>query len=248
MRRTITAFIALAAALAGSAAAADEPRHLKDALTAQKRLVRVRPDHAGAFNDLGNLHHLDGELTLAAEAYRRAIELDPSFTPALYNLALLLQQTGEKKAAKRTLESVLELEPDHEWGHFQMGRILENSYKYNKAAHHYARAFVLDPGLMEIGRNPQILDTRVATRARAKLMAYTERMEKLEAAPRQYHQPDRITRLLVPEVRGARQEERKELDPEKAARAEERRQQRREKRQQEQSSDNQGGDGASPGL
>lgn len=56
---------------------------------------------------------------------------------------------------------------------------------------------------MEIGRNPQILDARLATRARAMLMAYGERMEKLEAAPREYYQPNRITRLLVPETRAA---------------------------------------------
>jgi tetratricopeptide (TPR) repeat protein len=206
LRPKITAFIAVVSLLAlvcPVARAAQEPRFLDDALTAQQRLVRNRPNDAGAVNDLGNLYHLGGNLVSAEEAYRRALEINPEFTPALYNLALLLQQTGERKEAKRTLDSMLELDPDHGWGHFQMGMILDASKKFDRAAAHYARAFVIDPGLMEIGRNPQILDSRLATRARAMLMAYAERMARLEAAPREYYRPDRITRLLVPEAKAA---------------------------------------------
>ena len=247
MPRTITAFAALLAVLSGGAVALEEPRHLDDAVKAQKRLVKARPNRTGAFNDLGNLLQLDGDLVGAEEAYRRAVEIDPAFTPALYNLALLLQQVGERKEAKRTLQQVLELEPRHAWGHFQMGRIFEHSRKYDKAAHHYTRAFVLEPGLMEIGRNPQILDTRLATRARAALTAYAERIERLESAPREYYNADRITRLLVPE---SRVDEAETAERGKGAdSAEEPKSQRRQKRPKKGagSSDAQSDTGSSPG-
>ena len=136
MRRKITALIAVLAALVLTlpAGAAQEPRYLEEALTAQQRLVRNRPNDAGALNDLGNLLQLDGDFTSAEEAYRRAVEIDPSLTAALYNLALLLQQNGERKEAKRTLETVLELEPDHGWGHFQLGMILDSSRRFDRIA------------------------------------------------------------------------------------------------------------------
>jgi tetratricopeptide (TPR) repeat protein len=252
VRRTITAFIAAAVTLTGWADA-DEPRHLEDAIAEQQRLVSHRTNDAGAYNDLGNLLELDENFEAAEEAYRQALMIDPSYTAALYNLGLLLQQTGETKEAREALESVLELEPDHAWGHFQMGMILDGKKKFDRAAHHFTRAFVLEPELLEIGSNPQLLDTRLATVARAALQAYAQRMERLEAAPRQYNQPDRITLLLVPEAGGSAGAQPptadsgsaaepavspEEIDPVKAARAEERRRQRRlERLKQESQSD-----------
>ena len=212
MRPTFTALILATLLGSGAASALDRPRHLNDAIRSQKRIASARPDDAGVLNDLGNLLTLAGHLEEAEEAYRRALTIVPDDSTTHYNLALLLRLDGRPRQAVRELERAVTLDPDDAWGHYQLGVLLEEKDKTTKAARHFARAFVLDPSLTEFETNPQLLDSHLTTRAM--MMAYEERVARAEMAPRQYAQPKRITRLLVPEVRGARQRTGAEVEDE----------------------------------
>lgn len=199
MRSTITTFLIALLAGAGAAAAQEQPTHLKDAIKLQKRMANSRPDDPGVLNDLGNLLTLAGASEEAEEVYRQALVIAPDEAATHYNLALLLRLEGRERAALRQLEKAVKLDPDDAWGQYQLGVLLEERRKRNRATHHFARAFILDPALAQFESNPQLLDSRLTTRAM--MEAYQERIARFEMAPRRYAQPKRITRLLVPEVR-----------------------------------------------
>ncbi len=198
MRRTITALLVAALAGAGLAAAV-QPHNLDDAIRAQERLVAARPNDSGVLNDMGNLLALAGLTERAEEAYRRALELAPETAIVHYNLGLLLRQIGRERAALRSLKRVVELDPSDPWGHYQLAAVLEERGERSRALHHFSRAFVLEPELAQLEANPQLLDSKLVSHALT--IAYVERAAMIESAPRQYEQPRRITRLLVPEAR-----------------------------------------------
>lgn len=198
MRAKIVCILIAALIATGIAEALDRPRHLSDAIRSQRRIAKNRPNDPGAYNDLGNLLTLAGQREAAEEAYRHALSLAPEHADTHYNLALLLRLEGRNRSALDELKKAVSLDPKDAWGHYQLGVMLEERGKVSKATDHFARAFVLDGSLAEVESNPQVLDSRLTTRAM--MVAYHERITQFEIAPRQYAQPKRITRLLVPEV------------------------------------------------
>lgn len=199
----LRSFFALVAALACATfvARAAVPPSLDDALVKQKALATAHPDDPGVLNDLGNLEALAGATQAAETSYRRALELAPDDAAIHYNLGLVLAQRGDRSDAARQYRKVLALAPDHAWAHFQLGRLLEEQGLDDAAIAHYARAFALDPQLSFADVNPQIIDSRLMTRAL--LAAYGSR-SPADVAPRLYAQPDHVAGLLLPAVPAAK--------------------------------------------
>ena len=54
------------------------------------RVVKLAPDEADGYNDLGNALHATGRTNEATESYRRAIALNPRSTEAHSNLGRIL--------------------------------------------------------------------------------------------------------------------------------------------------------------
>ncbi|MCG5233965.1 tetratricopeptide repeat protein [Xanthobacter oligotrophicus] len=64
-----------------------------------RRAVAMRPDNAGAWNNLGNLLMREDRTQEAAEAYRECLAHAPAYPEALANLGLLMQVAGGIDAA-----------------------------------------------------------------------------------------------------------------------------------------------------
>jgi tetratricopeptide (TPR) repeat protein len=191
--------VPVVAALVAYAAAALPPPNIARAVTAQRALA-LREPTAQVWNDLGNLLELAGQPSEAKEAYERALALDAKLVSAHYNLGLLARQGGERDAMKH-FQTVVELAPDDAWGWFQIGALREAQGAEGAAVDAYARAFALDPRLSFTDVNPQVIDSKLTTRAL--LRAQDERPATAEAA-RAYEDPRRIASLLLPHAPGER--------------------------------------------
>jgi tetratricopeptide (TPR) repeat protein len=172
------------------------PPNLDRALAAQRVLVQKQPT-AEHWNDLGNLLQLGGHDDEARDAYEKALQLDPKLATAHYNLALLLLQSGSSRQALDHLRKVTELDEKNAWAWFQIGALYEARGDRGPAIRAYARAFALDPKLSFTDVNPQIVDSKLVTESL--LMAERERSTSSGAA-RQYEEPRRITKLLLPQM------------------------------------------------
>ena len=182
----------VAAGLAASLAL--PPPNIERAVGAQRALV-AQEETAERYNDLGNLLLLADDAEGALAAYERALELDETLVSAHYNLGLLLQQLGRERTALRHLREVVELSPEHAQAWFQIGVLHEAAGAEGPAVRAYARAYLLDPRLSFSDVNPQVLDSRLTTRA---LLEAQDGLSTAAEAPLAYAEPRRIAGLLLP--------------------------------------------------
>jgi len=182
--------------LVGLAAAAVAPPNLEKALDVQRKLVERQPT-AERWNDLGNLLQLGGKSAEAREAYDNALALDAKLASAHYNLGLLMRQAGDDRGALDQFRQVVEVDPASAWGWYQLGALHEAHRAEGAAVRAYARAFALDPRLSFSDVNPQVIDSKLTTRALLK--AQQELPEAAEAALA-YEDPRYIRKLLLPQA------------------------------------------------
>lgn len=74
-------------------------------------VVKQRPDHAVAYNNIGHALQVDGWLTQAVWYYRKALELDPDLSVAHLNLGNALLPVNQEKEALHHLRIALQLRP-----------------------------------------------------------------------------------------------------------------------------------------
>ncbi len=195
-----TSGVLLLAALVSVAA---KPPKLDEALAAQRGLAAQRPSDVKVLNDLANLLVLAGELEEAEATYREALRVAPDETVVRYNLALALQQRGADRQARHELQRVVRADPRHAWAHYQLGTLHAEQAHRERAIRAYARAFLIDPSLVEPEVNAHIVDNKLTTEAMLK--AYGQR-SPATGAPRLYQEPGRIAELLVPPLPAAKEE------------------------------------------
>ena len=80
----------------------------RDGAKVLQQLLRLRPNHADAWSNLGACHQLEKEFEAAIACYQRSLELDPNGPGALTNLAACLKKVGrndEAAAIRKRLEA-----------------------------------------------------------------------------------------------------------------------------------------------
>lgn len=88
-------------------------RQHEEALGAYRQYLNLRPQHAGAWADLGELFLLMARLDEACEACDRALALEPGERQARLVLAEALVKTKNLERATVVLAEALRLDPDH---------------------------------------------------------------------------------------------------------------------------------------
>jgi tetratricopeptide (TPR) repeat protein len=87
----------------------DHPR----AVDLYLELLRRRPRHAEAANNLGTSYHALGELDRARDSYRRAIAIQPGYAAAWSNLSGVLAALGQPEEARTALAQSIRLDPSN---------------------------------------------------------------------------------------------------------------------------------------
>ncbi len=124
-----------------------------EAVTLLRRAVQLKPDHAEAFVNLGNVLKGLGEIDDAVTQYKRAVELRPNFVGALHNIANALQTQHKYDEAEMWYERALAIEPDHPSCHFGLGCVYQAQKKIDAAIARYERAIAINPRFVEALHN-----------------------------------------------------------------------------------------------
>ena len=78
-----------------------------DAIAAYEKAIALKPNFVGAWNNLGNVHHLQAQYDKAVQAYQKAISLNPTDATPWVWLCLAYAEMGKPKEAR---EAVLKVE------------------------------------------------------------------------------------------------------------------------------------------
>jgi len=131
------------------AMAAVQNGHPAEALALLRRAVRSDRRLAVAWNDLGNLLAMQGELTEATASYRRAIAEAPEFAEAHNNLGNLLQMTGALEEAVARYRAAAGLRPGYAEAFRNLGSALRRLGRADEAMAALRTALEIDPGFTE---------------------------------------------------------------------------------------------------
>jgi Tfp pilus assembly protein PilF len=120
--------------------------NLVAAQTHLRTALRLQPDHAPAWNNLGNVQRQQGQPAAAQISYEKALELLPSYPEALTNLAALRVQQGRLEDGLALYERALSLHPEHKQIHNNLGTLLLQLEQPVGAERHLRRALELGGG------------------------------------------------------------------------------------------------------
>ena len=140
-----------------------QEQNYTEAITDLIRAVKLRPDIAEAFHNLGFAYERTGDLRNAARAYERALQIKPNYPSALNNLGYLLATSDtELEKAVALCQRAVELQPNSASYQDSLGWALYKAGRQPEAARHFSAAVKIDPtffksrfnlGLVEFARN-----------------------------------------------------------------------------------------------
>jgi tetratricopeptide (TPR) repeat protein len=128
-------------------------------ITRTLEALRQNPKSPEAHNTLGALLVEKGFPRDAEREFERAINADDNYYPAWYNLGLVRAANGNEVGARRAFRETIDLKPGHAAALFQLGLVEEHRQHRQRAIELYAKAYSINPALMDVRVNPRILDS-----------------------------------------------------------------------------------------
>ena len=122
-----------------------ETGRLREAKSAYKRALALRPDFACAVGNLGLVFYDEGEMDLAIGKFRYALQLDPSLPDVQNSLGVALQTIGKTDEAILSFRSALKFKPDHPHAYNNLGLALKDKHLVKEAMHCFTTACRLMP-------------------------------------------------------------------------------------------------------
>ena len=178
-------------------------------ITRTLEALRADPGSAPLHNELGSLLMQKGFPKDAAREFERAINTDGRFYQAWYNLGLVRAANDDEGGARRAFARTVHLKPGHAMGLFQLGLIEEKLRHVDRAVALYAKAYAINPRLLEVEVNPRILDSKLTHLALLRMYPKEHARESMlfhgvgSAAPRRPQQapsPEAPPQKIIPPV------------------------------------------------
>jgi len=120
-------------------------RNFSECVFYNQQCVRVDPNFAEAFSNLGNALKELGDVQGAIKFYQKAIKLKPRFCDAYNNLALALMQVGQPLQAIDTYKMALVLCPELVDAHCNLGNLYKAQGELELAKRCYLEAIQIRP-------------------------------------------------------------------------------------------------------
>ena len=105
-----------------------------------KQAIEIKPDHAGAYRNLGVMYQRKKNITEAIKHLLKAIELDPKQLGAHLELASLYRAEKNYPEAIKHLEKAIEIAPTDFGPYKEMAKFYEDQGKNEDAVHYYEEA------------------------------------------------------------------------------------------------------------
>ena len=140
-------------------ASAAQTERLDQAVIAFREAIKIKPDYAEAYNNLGNALQYKGDLKEAVEAYNTALSIEPNYAEAHYNLGVTQQEKGKLNVAIKAFHKALSIKPDYAEAYYNIGNAHKELDKPKQAVEAYNKALSINPDYAEAHRNLSTIRT-----------------------------------------------------------------------------------------
>jgi tetratricopeptide (TPR) repeat protein/4-amino-4-deoxy-L-arabinose transferase-like glycosyltransferase len=107
------------------------------------KALELNSDYADAYNELGNIRAVQGDLVGAFGCYSRAVELDPTHAKAMTNVGLMAYKMDRNDEAMHYFRMTLRLDPRAPKTHYFHALALSKAGDYPGAVEHFLKALEL---------------------------------------------------------------------------------------------------------
>jgi tetratricopeptide (TPR) repeat protein len=111
--------------LGGASTGDDKTKAYDQAIAAYQKEVALKPDAAGAYNQIGNIYGAEKKIPEATEALQKAAQLDPQMAgKAYFNMGANLVNSGQGDKAIDFFKKATDADPNYAEAWYQMGSLL----------------------------------------------------------------------------------------------------------------------------
>jgi len=125
--------------------AAYDAGNYSQAETIFRQVIRINPQDANAYYNLGVVLYHQGKLEEAITNFRQAIQLDPKYANAYNNLGAALSDQGKLDEAIANYRQAIQLDPKYALAYTNLGNALSDQGKLDEAIASYRQAIQLNP-------------------------------------------------------------------------------------------------------
>jgi tetratricopeptide (TPR) repeat protein len=119
--------------LYAQAQAAQQQQDIPGAIEKYRRMIRLAPHLAAAYNNLGRLYFNQRDYDHAAQTLAQGLRLNPNMPTASAMLGMSYLQTGQIQKAEEPLETALRANPKDAVVQITLAKVLIRLYKYDEA-------------------------------------------------------------------------------------------------------------------
>ena len=117
------------------------------------QVIKINPNHADAFNNLGLIFEKLKDYQKAKDCYEKAIIINLNHSPALNNLGNCLRDSGEFQKAINCYEKAIETNSNYAEPLNNLGNCLRDSGEFQKAINCYEKAIEINPNYADAFNN-----------------------------------------------------------------------------------------------
>jgi Tfp pilus assembly protein PilF len=99
--------------------------------------IKIFPEYAEAYNNLGLTYKQLGDMKGAADSYKKALHYRSDYPEALNNYGVLLEAKGDSKTAKEYFKKAILTKPDYPEPYLNMAVSLEKGKRFEEAITYY---------------------------------------------------------------------------------------------------------------
>jgi len=114
-----------------------------------RKAIALKPDHTGAYNNLGLILHGQRKLAEAMAQYQQALAIQPALAEAHNNLGMTLADQGRLAEAMTHYQQALAIKPAFAEAHGNLGNAFRDQGRLVEAVVQYRQALALRPDLAE---------------------------------------------------------------------------------------------------
>ena len=161
-----------------------------DAIESYKQVLKIKPDYAEAYYNMGVALKSKGNPEAAIDSYKQALKIKPNYAEAYYNMGNALKNKGNPEAAIDSYKQALKIKPDYAEAYYNMGVALTNKDDLEGAIDSYKQALKIKPDYIGVYSNTceayeksnKLAElSEVISRAKAELKEFTDDLLLYEA-------------------------------------------------------------------